>query len=222
MATIECHLPTYDELTDEQIMLINSNSFIVHHKKDEVIFKQSMPISHLAYLKSGLAKIYKECPGNKTHILKLALSGEYIGLLSVFNKNQFHYSASSLEQCDIVFTDIKILKSVIKENGNYALHLISQISDQALLIFDKLINVTLKQLPGRIADAILFFSQEVYKSDTFDMPLSRQELADLISTTKESVSRTFSEFKNDRLIGLEERKVTIISKELIEVLSKIG
>jgi CRP/FNR family transcriptional regulator, polysaccharide utilization system transcription regulator len=222
MAAIECHLPTYNELTVEQINFINSNSYIVHHKKDEVIFKQNMPVSHLVYLKSGLAKIFKECTGNRTHILRLSSSGNYIGLLSVFNKNQFQYSACSLGECDIVFTDVNVIKSIIKENGGYALNLIGQLCDQGLFIFDKLINSTLKQLPGRIADTILFFSQEIYKSDTFEMPLSRQELADLISTTKESVSRTLSEFKNDRLIELDDKKISIISRELIEVLSKIG
>jgi CRP/FNR family transcriptional regulator len=96
------------------------------------------------------------------------------------------------------------------------------ISDYGLLIFDKLINVSQKQIPGRIAETLIFFSQEIYKNDTFELPLSRQELAELVVTTKENISRTLSEFKNDRLIDFDGRKIIIKSRDNIEFLSRIG
>jgi CRP/FNR family transcriptional regulator, polysaccharide utilization system transcription regulator len=222
MNSIECIIPMFNELTDEQINSINSNSFIIHHKKNEILIRQDLPISQLVYIKSGLVKIYKESSAEKIHILKIANEGNFIGILSVFSGNQYHYSASALEECDIVYTDIKIIKGIIAANGNYALHLMKLISDNGLMIFEKLISITQKQIPGRVAESLLYFSQVIYKNDSFYLPFTRQDFADLIGATKETISRTLAEFKNDRLIEIEDKKVTIKSFDLVQILSKVG
>jgi CRP-like cAMP-binding protein len=222
MSSIECQLPTYGELIDDQIVAINSSSFIVLHKKEEIILKQNTPVSHLIYVKSGLVKVYKEITNEKVQIFKIASSGNFIGLLSVFSGNRNYYSVGAIEDCEIVYTDITTVKNIIKENGGFALHLLKLISDYGLFISDKLINVSNKQIPGRIAETILFFADEIYKNDAFELPLSRQELAEMVVTTKENISRTLSEFKNDRLIEFDGRKIIIKSRENIEFLSKTG
>ncbi len=222
MSSIECQLPTFGELTDEQILAINSNSFVVSYKKKETILKQDIPVSHLFYIKSGLVKVYKESSNEKIHILKITSSGNFIGLLSVFSGNRNYFSVGAIEDCEIISTDIVTIKNIIKENGSYAIQLMKLLSDYGLLIFDKLIDISQKQIPGRIAETLLYFAQDIYKNDSFELPLSRQELAELIITTKENISRTLSEFKNDRLIDFDGRKIIIKSRENIEFLSKIG
>jgi CRP-like cAMP-binding protein len=79
-----------------------------------------------------------------------------------------------------------------------------------------------KQLPGRIADVILYFSGVIYKSEEFDFPFTRRELAELAGTTKESFIRTLAEFKNDKIIDLEGSRVKINSLRIINTLSELG
>ena len=79
-----------------------------------------------------------------------------------------------------------------------------------------------KQLPGRIADVILYFSEIIFKSHVFEFPFTRRELAELAGTTKESFIRTLAEFKNDKIIELEGSKVTINSMKIIKTLSDLG
>ncbi len=220
--SIDCLIPTYQELNIEQIKAINNNSFVVKYRKNDTIFRQNMPVSQIVYIKSGLVKVFKESGKDKNHIIKISPSNNFLGLLSSFCKNQYDYSATALVESDIVFTDINIFKNVIKENGNYALQIMKQLSEQGLYILDKLINLSYKQVPGRVAGIILFFSTEIYASEEFEFPLTRLELADLISSTKESVSRTLMEFKNDRIIEIDEKKIHINSMELINTLSRIG
>lgn len=91
-----------------------------------------------------------------------------------------------------------------------------------MVLLDKVINVSQKQVPGRLADVLLFFSTQIYKKDTFTLPVSRMDLAELISSTKESISRTLTEFRNDKIIELEDKEVTIKSLELLQILSRLG
>ena len=222
MDSIDCLIPTYQELSAEQITAINNNSFVVEYKKKDTIFRQNMPISNIVFVKSGLVKVFKESGKNKNHIIKISPSNNFLGLLSSFCKNQYDYSATALLDCDIVFTEINVFKNVIKENGNYALQIMKQLGENGLFILDKLMDLSYKQVPGRIAGIILFLSKEIFASEEFEFPLTRLELAHLISSTQETVSRTLMEFKNDRIIEIDERKIRINSMDLISTLSRIG
>ena len=88
--------------------------------------------------------------------------------------------------------------------------------------FENCINNSQKQNIGRIADAILFFADKIYNSDTFILPISRQELADLAGITRESASRILTDFHNEKIIDLQNRQLTILNKQLLLEISEKG
>jgi CRP-like cAMP-binding protein len=222
MNSIECLLPTYDVLTADQIRKINENCYAVKHNKSENIFSQDKPKSHLMFLLSGLVKIYKKDQNNKSVILKIVGPGNYLGLISVFYKDRYQFSATALEDSELVYINISIMLEILTNNGAFAVQLIKRFSDEGVEVLNKLIYFPQKQVPGRVAEVLLFFSNNIYFNDQFILPLTRQELADLVYSTKESVSRTLNEFKNDRIIDFEDRQISLKSIELLKILSKVG
>lgn len=107
-------------------------------------------------------------------------------------------------------------------NGKYASYLLTEICKDNLGIFDRITSQYNKQLPKKIADIILFFAEIIYKSQTFEFPITHTELAEFAGTTKESFVRTLTEFKNDKIIELDGKSVKIKSINIIRTLSKIG
>jgi CRP-like cAMP-binding protein len=208
------------EKSEREILYDNSN--IVRFFKKDIIFRQGTRTSHIMIVFSGLVKIFKEGSTHRQIILKLALPGKYIGLLSVMGDQIHQYSASVVEDSDICFIDINAFRNIIIENGKFGLKLLSIISQEGLYIFNRLLSQTQKQLPGRIADVLIYFSHDVYKSAKFTLPLTRRELAELAGTTKESFIRTLTEFKNDKIIILNGSEVEIISFDIINTLSDFG
>jgi CRP-like cAMP-binding protein len=222
MNSMDCVLPTYDVLTEDQVRLINDNSYIVKHSRLENIFSQDKPKSHLTFLSSGLVKIYKKDQNNKSIILKIVSPGNYIGLISVFHGDRYQFSAAALEDSELVYINISTIKEILTSNGAFAMQLINRFTDEGMELLNKLVYFPQKQVPGRIAEVLLLFSCEIYFNDRFALPLSRQELADLVYSTKESVSRALTEFKNDRIIDIEDRLITLKSIELLKILTKVG
>jgi CRP-like cAMP-binding protein len=218
----ESVLPYGSCLTDQEIEDVRKNSNIVRYDKRETIFRQNTRTSHIMFVKSGLVKIFKEGRNNKFIVLKIAIPDEYIGLMSIFGNNVYQYSAAAINPVEICFIDYGTFAGVIKENGEFARKLIDNLSSFGIYIFDRLMSQSHKQLPGRIADVILYFSESIFKSDVFEFPFTRRELAELAGTTKESFIRTLAEFKNDKIIDLEGSKVTINSMKIIKTLSDLG
>lgn len=201
---------------------IRQNTQVALYQKREVIFRQNTPTSHITYVISGLVKIYKEGRNRRTFILKIATHGDCIGLMSDYGHSFHQYSASAIEPAEIGYIDRHLFDEVLKKNHRLAMSVIKKLSEDGLFIFDRLIGQSHKQLPGRIADVILYFADVIYKSDTFEFPLTRRELAELAGTTKESFIRTLTEFKNDKIISLDDARVTIKSMKIIRTLSELG
>jgi CRP-like cAMP-binding protein len=219
---MECILPTFDELTDDQIKRINDNSYLVTHKKGEDIFRQNKPISYIKYIKSGLVKVSREGENEKSVIIKIAASGSFLDLLSLFYENRYQYSATSIEDTNIIYTNFQVFRDILCENGKYSLYLMNLLSADAMLLLHKVLNVSQKQVTGRLAEVLLFFATKIYQNNSFTLPVSRMELAELISSTKESISRVLTEFKNDKIIEIDDKNVIIKSPDLLQILSKLG
>ncbi len=212
----------FKDLNEEEINLIKQNSNVVFYQKKSNIFLQHTRTSHIMFVKSGLVKIYKEGRMGKSIILSLENENTFLGLMSVFGKETHEFSASTVEPTEILIIDNNVFRSILQKNGVFALSIINSLSLNGLYIFNRLLAQTHKQLPGRIADVLLYFSEVIYKNIIFTFPLTRRELAELAGTTKESFIRTLSEFKNDKIIELNGSDVEIKSMKIVKTLSEFG
>jgi CRP-like cAMP-binding protein len=219
---IDCISPFRNYLKEDEIEEILKYSNIVKYNKREVIFRQNTRTSHIMFVKSGLVKIFKEGRNNKYIILKIAVPFDFLGLMSIYGSDTHQYSASAIHESEICFIDKDTFNKILRTNGEFTLYIINLISNDGLFIFNRLMSQSHKQLPGRIADVILYFSEVLFKSNEFEFPFTRRELAELAGTTKESFIRTLAEFKHDKIINLEGAKVTINSMNIIKTLSQLG
>jgi len=215
-------VPFQQCLTAGELGEIRLNSNSVTHRNHEMIFRQDTRTSHVMFVRSGLVKVFKERKGGRISLLKIATKGEYIGLLSTYGSKVHQYCAASVQECEIAYIDVNSFNEILTKNGEFTMHVIQALSAEGLFLLEKLLGQSHKQLPGRIADVILYFSDVIFKSQEFDFPLTRRELADMAGTTKESFIRTLAEFKHDKIIELEGRKVNINSMKIIRTLSDLG
>jgi CRP-like cAMP-binding protein len=201
---------------------IPQENCLLSEELDDLRAKTNVVVFHILFVKSGLVKIYKEGRNKRNFILKIASPGEFIGLMSVFGNSMNQFSASAIDSAEIGYIEKNCFNIIIKKNGEFANSVIRSLSEEGLFIFERLIGQSHKQLPGRIADVILYFSDTIFKKETFEFPFTRRELAELAGTTKESFIRTLSEFKNDKIISLDGSIVSINSMKIIRTLSELG
>ncbi len=215
-------IPFENCLSEQEKDDVRQNSNTVKYNKKEIVFRQDTRTSHIMFLNSGMVKIFKEGRNSKYIILKVAVPYDFLGLLSIYGKDTHQYSASAVKESEITFIDINTFNRLLYSNGEFAEKIIKKISNDGLFIFERLMSQSHKQLPGRIADVILYFSEVIYKNEEFEFPFTRRELAELAGTTKESFIRTLAEFKNDKIIDLDGSNVKINSLKIIKTLSHLG
>lgn len=212
----------FDMLSTEEQELIDKNSIEVTYKKGEVICKHGTFASHVIFLREGLAKIFLEGL-NDSLILKIITSGNLIGLTSIMeNNNVFHYSSSAYIDSRASLIDINVFRQIIKQNGEFANSIINILCENSLQTFGRFFCLTHKQLYGRMADILLCLSERIFKDRSFQLNLSRKELAELTGMSTESVIRMLKKFKDDGIITMEGKKVNVANYDLLKKISEYG
>lgn len=209
------------KLSEDQICMLGDNCAEVTFSSGDIIVKQNALSTNIAYIKFGLVKIHLQGP-IRERIMKIVKAPAYICLPSNFGDKINHFSATALEPTSVCFIDLNLFKKFIYENGDFAYQIILDMSRGELQNFKNCLNNAEKQNIGRIADAILFFSKEIYNSNIFNLPVTRQELADLTGITRESASRIFTDFNEEKIIEIKGREITILNETLLKQISEKG
>ena len=206
----------------DEIDLINENSREAEFKKGEIILHEGSLTSHIIYLKSGLVKEYLKNPPNKEQIIQIVKKYSYLGLPSLFGDRINHYSYAALEDISVCYIDINIFNKLIRQNGNFAYEILVSVCRDSLNNFHRFTAQSQKKTYGRVADAMLYFSEIIYESTTFKIPFSRQELADLIGISRESATRVFTKFIEEGILIQNGKIIQINKPELLQQISRNG
>jgi CRP/FNR family transcriptional regulator len=212
----------FKNLSKSEIKLVNENRYEATFKPGEIILKQGSPASNAVFLATGMAKVYIEGLDGKNFILGIALPSRILIGPGVHVHTRHSYSVSALTVVQACFISFDIMNQLIRQNANFAYGMIEDLSIKSYAVHNKLVSLTQKKMPGRLAEAILFFADEVYKSDVFDIILSRQELGEMSNMVKESVVRILKELESSGVIKASCSKIQILDREKLRLISERG
>lgn len=212
----------FEYLTPEQKEIIENNKVVVQYKKGEIIAKQGTFTTHIIYICEGLAKVYYE-DDNKILILRIAPTGSLIGLTSLpQNQNVFQYTASAYVDTEVKLIDINIMRRMINENGQFASSIIDVLSEVAIQKNGRFFCLTHRQAYGKLADLILCLAGNIFKTEKFELLLSRKELAELAGMSTESTIRTLKKFQEDNLIRITGKTFEVIDADGLMRICQLG
>lgn len=212
----------FQVLTRAELQLINENRYDAAFKQGEIMIKQGSPASNALFLASGMAKSYYEGTYGKNFIMSILLPGRLIMGPGAYVNSRYSYSVSALTPLVACFINFDIFRQLVKANGDFAESLLEDISAKALSSHIKMINLAQKKMPGRIAEALLYFSDEIFRADEFDMILSRQELGEMTNMVKESVVRILKEMEDSGIISSTSSYIKIVDMEKLRQISEKG
>ncbi len=214
--------PLFKHLTKSELELINEYRLEVKYNEGEVIFKQGTSLTHLIILNYGLAKIYLEGKNNKNLILRYLKPSEFINWPGAFVDNRHHFSVAAIKDSLACLINVDIFKQILQQNTSFSLDYIKNSSEASILRFDKLVNLTQKHMHGRIADALIYLYDEVFNNNTYELSISKQDLAELTGMNKDSAGRILKEFIESDIINIKKTRIEIKNFDLLRQISEYG
>ncbi|MDD3077795.1 MAG: Crp/Fnr family transcriptional regulator [Paludibacter sp.] len=208
-------------LSDNSFDKLSENHIVLEFKKNDTIIKQGMYSTNVVFLRTGIVKIHLQGPYHE-QIVRLVKSPTYLGLPTTFGDKINQYSVTAVTNVEVCFIDVNIFEKILDENRAFSHEIILELCQNELESFHRCANRTQKLIRGNMADALIEFADNIFKSDIFILPLSQSEFANLVDTSRESVSRVLTEFDKDGLIKITGKKIEIINKKSLKLISQNG
>jgi len=212
----------FSYLDDSSVEMLCDNKEEQFFRKGEIINHEGEKIHTFKYLKSGLVKLFRRTSNGEEQVITITRPFEFVSNMSIFSEERYQYSVSALEDSVVCMIKLDFIKNMFFQNGAFAMGLLTKIS----MINDKIISQTLdirqKNLVGRVAYVLLYFTKEIYNSRVFDLPVSRKEIADYIGMSTANVIRTLSDFKKEGIIRVFGKTIEVVEVSKLEVISKRG
>lgn len=192
----------------------------INYSKGDMIFKQGTIAPHVMLLKEGLVKLFLE-HDNQRQTLCIEKEG-FIGLESMYADSHFQYSVMALTDVKVCLIEINEFQNQVLNNGRLGAGLITDLNKRSRYLYQRIIALTRKQAHGRIADIILCLAGRIFETDQFTIPCKQKELADMAAISPESLSRILKDFKEDEVVSITGKQVTVLDREKLEMISKVS
>ncbi len=211
----------FNQLGHEDMTIMNQSRFVVKYQPGELLFKQGSSFTHVIMVIKGLVKTYFEGP-SKDLIIGISKPVEPLIAAGLFSDDRHHFSSRALVEVEACYIPYDHFREVFLRNGHFAEDVLKETGNRSLFIYQRMTSLTRKQVPGRVAEAILYLSHQVYHRHDFDLNLSRQELADFCGATKESTIRVLRDFKDENLIRVDGNHFEILDVAMLQKISELG
>lgn len=213
----------FKQLSNPELELSNKHRVQLNFKEGETILKQGSFANHVHFVKSGLVKLYMEIPNSeKNLVINILPAGNLMGLPSIYGNKVYTYTATAIENSTICIIENDIIKELIENNGKFAAEIIKTMNFCMSSTFSRFISLTHKQLNGRLADALIYLSEEIYKSPVFKLSLSRADLGELTGMSTMSVVKVIKDFKDNNIVKNENGTIEITNMPLLKRISEVG
>ena len=200
--------------------LAHSCSQVIFKKDDQIMVQDAMSFN-IAFIKEGLVKLHAKGP-EKDQILRIVKGPSYIGIPTAIGAKTNQYSATAICETSVCYISFDVFKECINNNSQFAYEILVELCKNELHFYKRFINHQQKQSSGKIAEALLCFANEIFSSNEFELPLSRNELADLTCSSRETVSRVLTDFTNTGIIEMKKTHISIIDRNQLEIISEKG
>ncbi|MFC6998213.1 response regulator [Rufibacter roseus] len=200
---------------EELDSLISNERKISVYKKKQQLFAEGQYPHSLFFLNKGKVKAFKTNEEGREYITNLYKEGEFIGYLDLLEDKTYRESAVALEDSELVIINKEEFHSLLYQNRDVANKFIKILSGDLADREERLLKLAYNSVRKRVAEALLLVEKQYQqeKGKNFQVTISREDLANIVGASKETVIRTLSDFKDEKLIDINGGKITIVNSE---------
>jgi len=212
LATIRQNM-LFEGLPDDQLQKISAIAVEKLYQRAETIFFDGDEGTGFFIVAEGKVKIFKVSPMGKEHILHIFGEGEPFGEVPVFNGKPFPATAEALLKTRALFFPRKKFVQLIEENPGIALNMLGVLALRLRRFTHQIESLSLQEVPTRLANYLIYLSEEQGNDELVELEISKGQLASLLGTIPETLSRILAKLSDEGLIKVEGRKIFLLDRQ---------
>jgi CRP-like cAMP-binding protein len=195
----------------------NVNSY----KKKQTIYSEGNHPNRLYYVINGKVKTYKSNEEGKDLTTELFSAGDFVGYVALLEGTVYKDSAEALEDSELAVIPKEDFEELINRNPEVARKFIKLLAKNISSKEDQLLGLAYNSLRKKVAEALIMVQKKYQgtKDEKFSIDISRENLATIAATATESLIRTLSDFRSEKLIDIQNGVIKILNKKKLETLA---
>jgi len=187
-----------------------------YHKKQS-LYQEGRRPKYLYYLSTGKVKAFKSHPDGKEYITDLFSAGDFMGYSALIEDRNYDDSAEVLEEAEIMQIPREDFLQMINNDISIAAKFIRIITHNVKEKEERLLSLAYSSLRKRVAKALADIHEKFnLGKEKKTIEISREDIAQYVGTATESLIRTLSDFKAEKLISITDGKITITNIEKLK------
>jgi CRP/FNR family transcriptional regulator len=216
------HIPLFGSLNKEQLAHVQRIAQAKDYNRSETIFMEGEPGSGFYVVVQGKVKIYKVSAEGKEQILHIYGPGHPFGEVPVFSGSHFPANAQAIEKSRLLYFSRPDFVELIASHPSMALNMLAVLSMRLRQFTVQVENLSLKEVPARIASYLILLAQEQENYSCVYLPISKGQLASLLGTIPETLSRIFNKMTLRGFIKVKGRQIDLINQDSLQNLAEGG
>ncbi len=207
----------FSDLSREELEQLTSSKTCIRYKKGQTLFYEGTRPLGIFCINTGKIKVFKISSDGKEQILYLAKPGDFLGYRALISEEFYNASATVIEEGAICYIPKSSFIKIFNTNPSFFKRVINRLCNDLGVMEEKLVSIAQKSVRERLAATLLMlketYGMEGDNSELIDIALSREDLANIIGTATETVIRLLSEFKSQKIISLEGKKIRVLKPQ---------
>lgn len=199
----------FNGLPQHQLVEIASICITKKYSRDQAIFFEGDEADGFYLTITGKVKIFKMSLEGKEQILHIFGPGEPFGEVPVFHGDPFPANAVTLTKSEMLFFPKKQFTDLVSATPSLALNMLAMLSLRLRRFTTQIEHLSLKEVPGRLASHLLYLFDEQGQRDMVTLDIPKGQLASLLGTSPETLSRIFNKMTDEGLIRVEGKNIYI-------------
>lgn len=216
-------LEIFSEAARSTLELADKHKRVYQFKRGHLIYYENTPSSGLFCVVEGLAKQCKSSEDGKQYITRLARAGESLGLETIFQEVFFDTSAEMISPGEVWFFPKSILRQCLQTDQQLCMTMLKLLADQVVQGNEERLELAHGCIRERMATLLDSLAKRhgVYVNghSTIDLNLTREEIAEMTGTVTETAVRLLSDFKEEKIVATEGRKIIILDPQKLSAMT---
>jgi DNA-binding response OmpR family regulator len=194
------------------------NRSINTYRKKQLIYKEGNHPTQLYYVLSGKVKTFKSNDDGKELVTELFTAGDFLGHVSLMHGTVYRENAEAIDDAEVAVIPKKEFEDLINNSKEVSQQFIKLLAKNIAEKENQLLGIAYNSLRKKVADALIFLRNKYKDPNTteFSIEISRENLANIAGTATESLIRTLSDFKSEKLIDIKNGQIAILNDKKLE------
>ena len=208
-------LPLFSAMTVEELRQLMRQSAIRSYKRGEVLFLEGSPYAGMYVVLSGRVKVFKTNSDGKEQIIHLLGPREPFADVPLFTGGPYPATAQALEDTRVLFIGRQAFLDLLHGNPEVCLRMLGAFAKRMREMVKLIEALSLKEVTARLARHLLDESKTIPNA-TFHLTISKTNLAALLGTIPETLSRSLRQLEDEGLLSVQAKQIIILDRQKLQ------